>query len=486
MIKTLETKKTIDWVYLSKLVIMFALMFGIGSIPPTEPLTVMGMKVIGVFVGALFGWLFMDITWPSLFAIIMLSVIGYAPMSQLLATGMGSSTAVMVLFLMIFSGLVSTAGVSNFIAVWSITRKAVLGKPWLFSFVFLLAAYLLAATTNANAAMLICWAILYNICHQLKYKPFDKYATFMVFGIAMFCILGMGWLPFRTVTIATFGAYEKISHISVDYLSYLLVSSAVGLVSIVGYLVLGKYILKIDVESLKNVDAEGIKAMADMTLNKKQKIVIGLFAALIFFLLLPSILPEGDIKAFFGAITGVGVVFALIIIALAMRVDGEFVMDIKASAHEGIVWSSFILVSCALPLGDALTSEATGVKPFLVNTLGPILEVQGPIMFVLIIIIFAIIFTNIANNLVAGVILAPIIYTFSASVGVNPTMMIVLVVVAIHFSMLTPAACTMSAILFSNKDWITPKLIFYYGGLTMIILLLALFGVALPLSILLF
>ena len=41
------------------------IMFGFGQLPPVEPLTALGMRLIGVFLGLLYGWIFIDIVWPS-------------------------------------------------------------------------------------------------------------------------------------------------------------------------------------------------------------------------------------------------------------------------------------------------------------------------------------------------------------------------------------------------------------------------------------
>ena len=40
------------------------IMFGFGQLPPVEPLTALGMRLIGIFLGLLYGWIFIDIVWP--------------------------------------------------------------------------------------------------------------------------------------------------------------------------------------------------------------------------------------------------------------------------------------------------------------------------------------------------------------------------------------------------------------------------------------
>lgn len=46
--------------------IMFVLMFGMGFLPTFGQITPMGMKVLGVFIGLVYGWCFIDLTWTSI------------------------------------------------------------------------------------------------------------------------------------------------------------------------------------------------------------------------------------------------------------------------------------------------------------------------------------------------------------------------------------------------------------------------------------
>lgn len=49
---------------------MFAIMFGIGSLSAWGQITPIGMKVLGVFIATLYGWLFLDLIWPSLIGLV--------------------------------------------------------------------------------------------------------------------------------------------------------------------------------------------------------------------------------------------------------------------------------------------------------------------------------------------------------------------------------------------------------------------------------
>ena len=65
-----------DAMYLVHSLICLAIMFGFGQLPPMEPLTPLGMNLIGIFLGVLYGWIFIDIIWPSIAGLLALTLIG--------------------------------------------------------------------------------------------------------------------------------------------------------------------------------------------------------------------------------------------------------------------------------------------------------------------------------------------------------------------------------------------------------------------------
>lgn len=42
--------------YYAKAIVCVFIMFGFGQLPPIEPITPLGMNVLGIFLGLLFGW----------------------------------------------------------------------------------------------------------------------------------------------------------------------------------------------------------------------------------------------------------------------------------------------------------------------------------------------------------------------------------------------------------------------------------------------
>ena len=71
-ITTLATKTQGEYtpIKIFNMVVTLVLMFGFGLLPPFSTLTPVGMKLLGIFLGVIYGYTTCGIIWPSLFAII--------------------------------------------------------------------------------------------------------------------------------------------------------------------------------------------------------------------------------------------------------------------------------------------------------------------------------------------------------------------------------------------------------------------------------
>lgn len=78
MIDTAESKiGSKNKIYYMHLIIYLIILFGIGLIPPFGAISVIGMKVLGVFIGTIYGWLTLGLIWPSIFSLVALGLVGY-------------------------------------------------------------------------------------------------------------------------------------------------------------------------------------------------------------------------------------------------------------------------------------------------------------------------------------------------------------------------------------------------------------------------
>ncbi len=89
MSETSASKKSKNTFYYINIVIMFALMFGIGQLPTFGQVTPLGMQILGIFVAVLYGWCTVNLLWPSLFGIETVGMTEYCTIKESFAAALG-------------------------------------------------------------------------------------------------------------------------------------------------------------------------------------------------------------------------------------------------------------------------------------------------------------------------------------------------------------------------------------------------------------
>lgn len=463
-------------------------MFGFRFLEPIEPISPVGMQVLGVFIGVIYLWSFVSVLWPSLLGMIALGLTGYAPMKDVLMAAFGDTVPVLMLFAMILFGAIQHAGVTKYISRWFLTRKVINGRPVIFSLVFLYTTYVLAAlSASILPPLLLMWSILYDVLKDVGYKKGDKYTTIMVIGTMFGAISGQAAKPFTGSALMIVGAFEKVTKIQIDYLSYMLFGFIMSTLGIILYSLLIKFVFKPDMSKIANISTERFEKDRLPAMTLQQKILFGCLFGYLILILLPSILPKTiGFVAVLNKIGPWGVVMAFIVGLCLFKVDNKPIIDFKEIIGRYVTWDVYFLVAMAMVVSGALTQKGTGIKELITQGLNPILGGQSPFVFALILLVFSMLITNVANNGVMGVILCPIIYTFAQQNGTNPIAITTAVIFALHIAILTPAASPYAAILIGNKEWVDQKDVVKYGSVILITMLALFLLVGMPLANLIF
>ena len=109
-----EKKATTKWTYWLSLAIGFGFMFGFPLLPAIEPITEVGMTVLGVFLGMVILWSTMDTAWPSILGLLLVALSGYlgpdtsgyAAVKEVFKNALGAENVIATtLGMMLFGGL---------------------------------------------------------------------------------------------------------------------------------------------------------------------------------------------------------------------------------------------------------------------------------------------------------------------------------------------------------------------------------------------
>lgn len=441
--------------------IMLLIIFGIGALKPLGAITPLGMKMMGVFLGLLYGWITSGMLWPSLVGWFAIATTGImeSPKAVFMA-GFNSDIIIFMLFILVLVQMLSDSGAINNVVNFIITRPFLRGRPWTFSFVFLFACGLLASLGQAYAAFFLGWGLLFGIFEKVGYKPYDLYAGVMIIGVVASAMPFGLMFPFKDIPLALLSIFTSITGIAINYLLYMAVMIPTGILILLGYVLLCKYILRPDVSKMKNFDIDLLKAEnAQITRHQKATLIAFLFALIC--LLIPGSLPKTwAITQLFTSYGMAGPMVICTTLFCVIKVDGKPILDFPQSARSGINWAIMFMMVTLMLMSSLLLSDATGIKQFLVDVLGPLLTHFSGVAFLVILALIMIVLTNFMNNIIVGIMFIPVLATFYASTGANPIVGFLLIVLSINAAFLTPASSPASAMCFSRTDWINTKDIF--------------------------
>lgn len=452
------------------IVITIALMLFFGLLPAPDPITPLGMKILGIFIGMVYGWSTTDQIWPSLFGITMLAVVDYNTVANVIIGGWGNTTIWTIVMILIFAQAVSEAGITEYLALRLIGNRFFVGKAWLFTGVIFLSAYLITAiTSNPFIAIIILWKIVYDVADVAGYQKKDAWPSMAIFGIVFSAGMGTGAFPHQMIPLMAFGAYQSMGGPSINYGSYVVVFWGIVLLVTLLYLLICKYVLRIDVEKLSKIDVSTF-SQGTASLDKRQKVLLATFVIMVICFFCCNMLPKSWLPiAILNKMGLAGLSAIFVAIASFLRVDGRPLFDFQKAASNGVLWSVVLLTSAALPISTALTSEGTGVQDFLIAHLGPMFAGKNIMLFAMLASVLALIITNFASNMVTALVFIAVVVSVSGQLGANPTAIVVLLVTMVHVAVLTPAACPMAGMLFANAEWMNPTFIYKHAGLILVL-----------------
>ncbi len=464
--------------------------------PPIEPITPIGMKCAGAFLGMVYLWSMCGTLWPSILGLLLLGLSGYAGegyagFKATMAGSLGSDTVVLTLLAMVLFGGMDEAGCTRYIAHWFVTRKIITGRPYVFLAIFFICVYVLSTLVSPITALIILWPISIRIMDTVKIERCEKIWPFFFVGMFTFATLGQPFFPFLGAQLVVTSAFESMTQgaypIIANALPYMLLNLIMTFLIGVVYLLALKFIVRLDMSKLKAIDAEQIARDEQMPpMNLVQKAYLLMVPLYLLMLLLPSFAPNLPGVKYLSNLGPLGVTFVWVVVFTVIRIGGKELLDFKEVAYRQFNWGIYFMIAAAVYGANTLSNPITGVPEFLLQTLNPILGGRSEMTFVAIMFVVAIILTNFANNAAMAVILMPVVLTFSGQMGINPLPVAMGVCMMVFVAMLTPAASPHASMMHGRKDIYTTGDIMKIGFPICLVTLIFYIFIGYPLAKILF
>lgn len=464
---TASAKRDLTWLhYLIVFLCMFILHY---FIPPFYGLTTMGVNVLCVFIGLIYGWGFAGLLVPSLMSMVALGFTGLYTVSEIVVQGFGNDIVIFCVMMFIIVGCLIDAGITEIFAGWLLARKFLQGRPWVFSAMLCFIAYVVVALSNNFIAMFFVWGIWYGIFKTYHFKPFSPYVSLMLLGTIIGVTLGSFILPFRGTGLVMLSAFGRmVPGIGmINFATYMLAVIPVTLLLFAVYFLICKYIFKPDISVLANVDTSNLVAKRRM--GRRQIVTTAVFIGIIVSLLLPTFLPADFFLAkILKSLGFTGLAFTACLILVIVRVDGKPIMNFAQMAKDNVIWDAFFMMVVIMLLSPIMSNPDTGISAFIVKLLSPILTIHSPYLFMLIFCGALFLLTNFFNNTIMGFLFMNIVAAAFVPLGLNPWVLMTLLLVSMHLAILCPAASGQVAILFGLSDWLKPGDLYKATFLTVI------------------
>lgn len=467
-----------------KVLIMVILVLVISSLPPFGAITPLGMKVLGIFVGVLYGWCVLDTLWVSIFAVI---AIGYTCNSVLdaVGAGFGNQIALMALMTAILGGALDSCKITDLICNWCLTRNFVKGRPWALVVMILVAGALIGAFASSIAGTFLLWMVIIKLADICHYEKGCKEIAFLISMVVIVPAVASNCIPFQPGAIFFNGFLMQGIGSTASYAPFLTYQLIVSFLTFAIVTVLAKYVWKMDLSRF-NISDEMRDELRKKPITYEQK--AGLVAIIAFFLLLllPGILPKTIPGMTFLSKMGiVGIAGAILIVLAIMRnSEGKSLININ-KCHSAVPWNVMWLMVAITPLSNALKSEETGIMATITQYTMPIFSNISLTAFFIGSTVILALLTQVSVNMVLGAVFVPFLTSICVQLGGNPYVLFMMLYAGINMAFLTPAASSYGALMHGH-EWTKGKNAYIIGAVNLVVMLVILSVIGIPLGNLLF
>ncbi len=474
-------------VYYINVVIYLVILFGIGLIPPFGAITELGMKVLGVFIATIYGWMTLGLIWPSIFALVALGIADYVGIQQAFCDGFGYMNIPILIMSFVFAAIADQTHITEYLANWLTSRKIIVGRPYALMAVLFFGMEILNLLGTGFVGVFIIWGLIVSLAEAAGYQKGNAFVNFMIPSALVIFVISGFVFPFKTSSLIMLGIFSKGTNLAFPDLQYLIWQLIIVNLYIVILLLVAKFILRLDVSVLAQLTNDLGKEHRDEKMNSEQIFGLIMLLAYIVMMLLPMLLPKTwaftQFLSKFGILGSLGV---LISIAMAKRTpEGEPYVNFAKVAAKGISWDVIWLIVATTPLAAAFQAEECGIMTTLMGFLTPILTNMSPAIFIIACTIILGITTQFVHNLILGIVFIPILCPLCATLGGNPYACYLAINMALMMAFITPAA-SMNAGLIFGHPWLNAKTAYVQGTMHLVIGLSIALIIGLPLANILF
>lgn len=455
-------------------------------LPPMEGISSSAQRLIGIFIGTVFLWISIGISWPSLFG--MLALVLLLPevtVKDMLAGSVGNSVFTFLVFTFCCSYALEQTSFIKRCAVRFLSLDFARKGPWYFVSVYFFSVLVLGSVMSTTVIVLIYLALNEEIFSLLKLKKGDKFAAMLTMGLIITASISGAMTPIAHVfPVVAINTYKTLSGSSISYIRYMAAGIPAALVSVIAMIAVFFFIFRPDTSCFSNIDTDALKKELHPA-DSRERIIVLIFFMVVALWILPDLL-KGVLPEISGWISSLGTAVPAILGSLLLCVikgrDGRALLNFREGL-KSVPWECLFMAASALALGAAITNEKIGLSTTIIGILKPITESFSGLLLVLILVAITGFMTNIGSNMVTVTIVCtvalPIVLAVPLGIGVGA--LAIVLGMASSYAFATPPAMT-TVVLGTGSGWATNAQMAKYGFLILIPCVLSITYIAYPIA----
>ena len=478
-----SAKKEKNLTYWINSAIVLFCFFGFGLVPSIFDLSYAGMRAVGIFLGLLWGWIAVDFAWVSIVGIVAMGTTGAMTMAESFNTAFLSATFFQMMFPMILMAFMTTSGFAEWLAYKMLSIKFLIGHPWRIVVMIFVVTSILHFFVHTWPTIFLMWPIFIGIAEVAGYKKGDKFVGYIMCTIVMLQTIIASSLPwgFYAVTLQALMA-DALNGYALPFMPILVLGIIGQALTVLIALFYGKFILRVDVSKLEKMPDEFYVKAETVKLSSQAKFGVGIIAAMIIMMGMPSFLPGTAFAAFCDGLGLQGVSVLLLAIILMMRDEnGQPWIKTNKLADVGLSWDILFLVVSTLSLAALMKLPEVGIMAKITSTFIPIAASLPPALFLFGTIMIFWLITQLTHNFVIVLTLVGAFAGVCPALGINPWLFGWLFMCGMNFAYSTPAASSPGALMYAH-EWISKKDAYINGILFSLIGIVVFMVVMMPIA----
>ncbi|QDR81187.1 SLC13 family permease [Sporomusa termitida] len=484
--------------FYGKIILGLIIMFGFGLLPAPHPITPVGMKLIGIFIGLIYFWGCGELSWPSILGIVAISFYihdiyppqGPNPLPAIFKAIEGSAGNWVVAYLvasLLLTYTLNETGIIKRLTLWFMTRTVVKRGPWTYTVALLSTVMFIGLFLDGLVTMIFFLAIAYHMFEKLGYKKGDAYPLMLVIGITFTTNMAFGMTPIsHTIVLIGMDVYAHLTGVPIGMLQYMLVGIPAGLVVFALMLLFFRYCVNPDVSNFQNIDYDKLLGERPGPMGLREKMTAWIFGLVVLFWILPGFFdlfaPTLPITKFLHEITILVPTFIGVIVMCVIRVGGKPLLDYEAG-FKTIPWGVTTLIMAAMLIGAVLTEKTSGITDYVVSLIMPLVNYGlSPFLLIATLLTLLIVCVNFANHVPMTILMLVVCIPMAATIGIDPLVLGTIIILAAQFGFCVPSSLASIALIYGDP-WAKPRKVLLYGLAVMVFSIIGIILIGYPLAV---